>query len=423
MSEILEESPRVSSPKTKGSWVSVVQNKQVLQKFDINVTTSEGKNSVEIPDEVFENATPLWEDFLVVNFLNTAPHVAKVHVILNKIWKQGADSQKIDVYEVNSTTQRFRVCDPLVRARILKRGMWNIAEVPMVVSKWSPITERDQPEEKSIPLWVYLKQVPLNMYSWEGLSFITSAVGIPVRLHPETAACSNFDVAKVFVRADLSKELPKKICFSKNGTDFWVDFSYPWLPPRCTICDKWGHLETRCVANLKKSEISSQEVPKAIESKSLVEISSQEVPNLSIVLEKGASIETEQVAEKVTTEMSQEASTNIVDANGDDTDQWTTVSPSKASRSPNKDFVLQQNTALPVASASKFAVLSVDEEEEGEIRENAEGKEEEINTVEKNGETVQIQEDVVKVGAEGVVNPPATRVYKKKRALRRLQLM
>ena len=56
----------------------------------------------------------------------------------------------------------------------------------------------------------FLKHVPMNMFSWEGLSFITSAAGHPVPLHSETAACSNFDVAKVFINADLSKELPKK---------------------------------------------------------------------------------------------------------------------------------------------------------------------------------------------------------------------
>ncbi|CAE6229888.1 unnamed protein product [Arabidopsis arenosa] len=103
-------------------------------------------------DEVFENVTPLWEDFLIGKFLDTAPHVAKVHVIVNKIWKQGFDAQKIDVYEVNSTTLRFRDSNPLIRARVLKRGMWNIAEVPMVVTKWTPNAEKEQQEEKSVPL-------------------------------------------------------------------------------------------------------------------------------------------------------------------------------------------------------------------------------------------------------------------------------
>lgn len=55
------------------------------------------------------------------------------------------------------------------------------------------------------------------IYSWEGLNFIASAAGFPVHLHLETAACSNFKIAKIFVNADLTKELPTNINFTKNG--------------------------------------------------------------------------------------------------------------------------------------------------------------------------------------------------------------
>ena len=88
----------------------------------------------------------------------------------------------------------------------------------------------EKPEVKSIPRWVHLTNVPMNMFSWEGLSFITSAVGHPVKLHPETASCSNFKIALIFVNVDLSKELPTKINFTKNGKSSLVVFIYPWLP-------------------------------------------------------------------------------------------------------------------------------------------------------------------------------------------------
>lgn len=343
-----------------GSYASVVQDKQVLKKYDLDISTSDGNRSVEIPDEILDNATPLWEDFLVGKFLDTAPHVAKVHVIVNKIWKQGAESSKIDVYEVDSTTLRFRVRNPMVRSRILKRGMWNIAEVPMVISKWSPRAEGEQPEEKSIPLWVYLKKVPLNMFSWEGLSFITSAVGHPVRLHPETAACSNFEVAKIFVKADLSKDLPTKIRFSKNGNDFWVDFIYPWLPPRCSTCNKWGHLETRCLANLKNMEKDNQPKLEAI---------SKENQGVSLAIEE----ELVQVSATTTEHgnvqngMENEKLENIAVNKEDEGGQWITVSPSKAGRSPNRqDGELVQS----IISASQFAALTIPAEE-GEILDNS----------------------------------------------------
>ncbi|KAF8100695.1 hypothetical protein N665_0218s0033 [Sinapis alba] len=200
-----------------------------------------GQHSVEIPDEVLDSATPLWKDFLVGKFLSTAPHISKVHVIVNKIWNQSNSQDHIDVYEVNPTVMRFRVRSPQACQRTLRRGMWNIAEVPLIVQKWNPKTEAEHHEEKAILMWVHLKKVPMHMYSWEGLSFISSTVGHPVRLHPESASCSNFDIGKIFVNVDVSKELPRSIKFSKNCKDFMVDFIYPWLPPiRCSYYKKMG---------------------------------------------------------------------------------------------------------------------------------------------------------------------------------------
>lgn len=71
--------------------------------------------------------------------------------------------------------------------------------------------EEGSVEVTIVPLWVHLKNIPMDMYSWKGLRFVISAVGEPIRLHPETSQCLNFKVAKVFVNADFSKELPKSM--------------------------------------------------------------------------------------------------------------------------------------------------------------------------------------------------------------------
>lgn len=152
---------------------------------------------------------------MIAKFLETAPHIAKVHVILKKIWYFGDKSQKLDVYEVDSTTMRVRIPNKMVRERVVRRGMWNIAGVPMVVSKWSP--NENESQAKLLPLWVHLTNVPMSMYSWECLSFITSATGIPDRLHPEMIAYTNFEEAKVSVKADMSNELPKEITYTIQG--------------------------------------------------------------------------------------------------------------------------------------------------------------------------------------------------------------
>lgn len=95
--------PTGESKPASPTWVSVAQKKG-LRKYDVEVTDQNGQKSVEVPSEVSENASSLWEDFILGNFLDTTPHVAKVHVILNKIWSFGDKSQKIDVIEVDSKT-------------------------------------------------------------------------------------------------------------------------------------------------------------------------------------------------------------------------------------------------------------------------------------------------------------------------------
>lgn len=109
--------------------------------------------------------------------------------------------------------------------------MWNIADILMLVSKWSPILEDAQPEITRMLVWITIKNVPRSMFSWKGLGFLASKVGEPKRLHPETESCKKFDEAKVFVEVDLMKNLPTEFTFElERGKEAVVEFTYPWLP-------------------------------------------------------------------------------------------------------------------------------------------------------------------------------------------------
>ncbi|WZZ29391.1 hypothetical protein YC2023_012792 [Brassica napus] len=103
------------------------------------------------------------------------------------------------------------------------------------------VTMKDGVGSVIVPDEITKDVAPLCMFSWQGLSFVASPVGSPVRLHPETAQCLNLDVAKIFVKADLTKELPAKMNFNIQGQDILVEYSYPRLPSKCLKCGKWGH--------------------------------------------------------------------------------------------------------------------------------------------------------------------------------------
>lgn len=334
------------------SWVGVAKDKKVLRKYDVEVRNEGGKQTVEIPEEVITKSTPLWDEFVIGKFLDRAPHVAKVHMVLNKIWKYGDLSAKVEVFEVDDTTMRFKVSDAKAREKILKRGMWNIIGVPMVVKKWTPRAEEEEKEDESIPMWIHLTKVPMHMFSWEGLSLLSSPVGFPVKLHPETLACTSFEVAKVFVKVDGSKTLPKEMTFTSKGKEFMVEFHYPWLPSRCKLCDKWGHTEKVCVTkrNGKDKEGSSD-----IDLKDKLGSNTKEVCN-----EGGTEKVSIKEVELEVVEAGKEVGNEVAEG-------WSHVPQNKSGRSqPSTPKHLENEIQI---SSSKYTVLSTSMEEVGEERE------------------------------------------------------
>lgn len=48
----------------KGSWVDAVeQGQKVLTKYDVDVSIREGMGSVNVPQNVFVDTSPLWRTF------------------------------------------------------------------------------------------------------------------------------------------------------------------------------------------------------------------------------------------------------------------------------------------------------------------------------------------------------------------------
>lgn len=326
-------------PVIKKSWVKVVQ-KHVFSQQKFVVSEVNGQEKVIVPKEVFLGAKPLWEDFLIGRFLSTkAPHVGKIHMIVNKIWRLGDKTSLIDVYEVNASTVKFRIRNESMRHRILNRGMWNIMDIPMVVSKWTPFGDEEQPAMKSIPLWITLTNVPPTLFTDKGLEFLASAVGKPLRLHPKTETCVTFDEAQILVQADLTKDLPKEFIFTgeeEGELDTVIRYSYPWLPPRCSCCQKWGHLYNSCLAALTSENKSLKETPISEENQKETENADPQVSASlpEIVVVTTADCVPAEETKEVSMVSENDASETLVITENENDKSW--ITPPGSRRSPNK---------------------------------------------------------------------------------------
>ena len=349
--------------KVQGSYAAAVQKNVEMQKVELAIEEIDGLPTARIPNSVFEDAHPLWEDFLVGRFLAKAPFIGGIHALVNKIWTLGDKSVQIDVFVVDQKTVRFRIKDERTRLRVLRRGRWNLCGVPVVLTKWSPIAEAEQDEIKTIPLWVIIKNVPQRYFSWKVLSAITSPLGTPKKLHPDTEACKSFDEAKVFVEVDLTKTLPKHFCFkSDKGGDTIVEFVYPWLPPRCIECSKWGHLKSDCKSKKKEQGVE--------EKKTLVD---------NVVLLDEQSTQTQEKCDKNSNVLKTESSRTKEVMDQEETMNegdrgWST--PIKVVRSPVKSTELRYGEVSIMSNS--FSCLS----DKGEVEEAENLEAEENNQVE-----------------------------------------
>lgn len=241
------------------SYSSVLVESSAGPALNPNFVLKDGVAAVDILAELLEDSEPLWKCCLVGYFMNEAPHIGTIHATVNRIWGQPGRKSRIDVQFIGKTTVLFRIEDAGTRSRVLSMKFWHISEVPLMVGVWTPETASSPPDLSAMPLWVDLANVPGYLYSKKGLSFLSRTAGKFIKIHPHTERCIRLDVARVLVELDLTKPLPSKISFKdQKGIDTLVSITYPWLPPRCSVCAKWGHNEQNCLG-IKNSNPKPQQ--------------------------------------------------------------------------------------------------------------------------------------------------------------------
>ncbi|RID79609.1 hypothetical protein BRARA_A02334, partial [Brassica rapa] len=193
------------SPAKSYSQVAISGSRDLEEKFSNVIRYSPvadlqgGVASVDLPEELLSDYKPLWSAYIVGHFMGDAPHIGKVHAIVNRIWSFPDRPATIDAQFISPRTVLFRIDHPQLKDRVLKPTFWHIADIPIVVREWSPKTASAQPDLTAVPLWVDLQGVPDHLLSHNGLTFFGDTIGHTVKLHPNTERCVRLDVARLLV--------------------------------------------------------------------------------------------------------------------------------------------------------------------------------------------------------------------------------
>ncbi|XP_022024364.1 uncharacterized protein LOC110924678 [Helianthus annuus] len=149
--------------------------------------------------------------------------------------------------------------------KVLEGGPWLIRKVPLFLNVWSPSVSLKKEGIKSIPVWVKLHNVPISVYTDDGLSLLASKIGTPKRLDSYTAdMCaenwgrSSFARALIEVNADNELKDHIIVAIPKLDEDGYIteriNVEYEWKPHRCSTCCVFGHSDLTCAKNVNEKK-------------------------------------------------------------------------------------------------------------------------------------------------------------------------
>ncbi|CAN6971907.1 unnamed protein product [Brassica rapa subsp. trilocularis] len=244
-------------PSPTKNYAELLKSSAQLQVLGSPIEHVSGAPFVLIPDENIEAAKLEFKDFIYARFHGDYPSMGKIIGVVNAVWAR--TGPKIFVHNIGEGMYLLRLTNPRTRDVLLSRTCWNIGGLPMFVAPWAPDFSPDEPPLTSAIVPVEMRNVPYLLFNRESLSRIATAIGKPDCLAPETERKENFEVAKLYVRVDLTSPLPSKIISGfSNGRKVEIDVSYPWLPNKCALCNKFGHTEVKCPNRVNGTTVEKQ---------------------------------------------------------------------------------------------------------------------------------------------------------------------
>ncbi|KAL0795851.1 hypothetical protein Bca101_067228 [Brassica carinata] len=226
-------------------WVSKLKvSHKNLSKVGTPSVSEDGIPTVQVPDTITLSPNRFWKDYVVALFHGNPPSAAKVFADLNPIWgKQG----KIIVKQYSTRVYFIYIPCEVTRNLVVEVGYWQSENCAFSALLWEPNLNLVPSRLVRAPIWVLCRNIPKDLWSFEGFSTIATGLGGPI--HSEFPVLKPYSngVTKLKVDIDLEGPRPKAVRVrDKLGNSVLVAVEFLKPPPKCNLCQEFGHLPLRC---------------------------------------------------------------------------------------------------------------------------------------------------------------------------------
>lgn len=107
----------------------------------------------------------------------------------------------------------------------------------MMLKQWFPRMNLQKDQLKKIPLWAQFYNVPLELWTAEGLSYVANAASVALYANKMTETSKRQSYAKIGIEVVVGSDLPESFdVILANNTSFPIEVWYPRKPLSCEKC-------------------------------------------------------------------------------------------------------------------------------------------------------------------------------------------
>ncbi|XP_044464432.1 uncharacterized protein LOC123194978 [Mangifera indica] len=209
-----------------------------LEFFEPKGKDSKGRICVAPPQEV--------------SSLAKRPPFLTVKRALERVWTAYG---LIDVMTSGQGVFILKFQDMEGTSRAVEEGQLTIQGQPFLVRKWTTNLPMVINDVKNVAIWIRMYGIPLEFWTPKGLSYIASAIGIPLYMDFVTEEGIRLEFARVCIEIEVDSECPESISLTlPNGESLVINVEYAWKPIKCKGCQCFGHSTASCSLASKQGD-------------------------------------------------------------------------------------------------------------------------------------------------------------------------
>lgn len=267
-----------SKPK---EWASLfqAQGRSTIMKLSHYPELQQGDDPVvELEDSHINDRS--WNNCLIGHFLDGKMAFLLLSSTARKIWK---DHGRIKIKQVGAC-YFFEFQDEGTKSRVLEGGPYFFSRKYLVLKDWHRMLVPSTDHPSTIPAWIKIHKLPLECWTQEGLSRITSTIGKTLHVDIATAQQQRLDFARVCVEVSANSDLPKTIQIRHGLESVTVFIEHQWLPPRFSKCKVFGYdCKPKVEEQITNNDETWKQIGKALGGGGgVLEALTKEVPNAPI---------------------------------------------------------------------------------------------------------------------------------------------